>query len=361
MGCLRFLLAFSVMWTHAGLPHGFSADLCVMIFFAISGFYMTLVLNENSSYRLVKTFYWQRAMRIYPTYLVVLLLAICFNLALFLSGKDVVFLRYFEQIKEPIISGVLWAFSQIFIIGQDISCFFGIDSRGGVTFQPSMHLAINSLAHANLVPPAWSLSTELMFYILAPYILTRSTLFILFIFVLSLLLRIILSMNFGFDQDPWTTRFFPAQLSFFLLGSFGYKFAISNASESRVHGYMKYFIVVGVAVSSLWVNKFIKSDQMSVRLIVFTIVFFLIFAIPMLFKATKKNLIDRKIGELSFPLYVCHILVFEVGHYFVISSRTFDLILAFVAILVSLIFVYFIDKPIDIYRHQLLVKKRRFN
>lgn len=76
MGVLRFLLALSVAWTHAGLPKGLSGDLCVTIFFVISGFYMAMVLNENPAYGQVSAFYQQRLLRLFPTYWALLALAL---------------------------------------------------------------------------------------------------------------------------------------------------------------------------------------------------------------------------------------------------------------------------------------------
>ena len=49
MGTLRLILALSVVYGHAGDFLGFNlvpGDTAVQAFYAVSGFYMTLVLNE---------------------------------------------------------------------------------------------------------------------------------------------------------------------------------------------------------------------------------------------------------------------------------------------------------------------------
>jgi peptidoglycan/LPS O-acetylase OafA/YrhL len=68
MGVLRFLPALSVAWTHAGLPKRLSGDLCVTVFFVISGFYMAMVLSENPACGKISAFYQQRLLRLFPTY-----------------------------------------------------------------------------------------------------------------------------------------------------------------------------------------------------------------------------------------------------------------------------------------------------
>ena len=144
MGWLRFLLAFSVMWTHADLPHGFSGDLCVTVFFAISGFYMALILEENSSYKSIKTFYIQRILRIFPTYLFVLFLAIIFIGIQILNGDQLIYSRYLSELAHPVTVTIFWIASQLFILGQDAICFFGIDQFGKIIFEPSLTLASSS-------------------------------------------------------------------------------------------------------------------------------------------------------------------------------------------------------------------------
>ncbi|GAB3046429.1 hypothetical protein GCM10027185_57870 [Spirosoma pulveris] len=75
MGILRFLLAISVVVFHTGKPLlgvKFSGGaLAVQLFFVISGFYMSLILNEKykkgtSTYNLFIT---NRLLRLYPVYL----------------------------------------------------------------------------------------------------------------------------------------------------------------------------------------------------------------------------------------------------------------------------------------------------
>src|SRR5215813_7005704 len=82
MGFLRLYLALSVLNAHYPIApqpglfvHGFVA---VCIFFIISGFYMSLVLDRNYLREPggVARFYFSRALRIFPVYWVVLALTV---------------------------------------------------------------------------------------------------------------------------------------------------------------------------------------------------------------------------------------------------------------------------------------------
>ena len=73
MGLMRFLLAMAVVIAHTGaITVNFAlipANLAVEVFFAISGFYMSLIVTGK--YRDRTTFYINRFLRLYPVYLIV--------------------------------------------------------------------------------------------------------------------------------------------------------------------------------------------------------------------------------------------------------------------------------------------------
>ncbi len=73
MGVIRLFLALSVvvwhLWGHA-LPFTANGYNVVILFFIISGFYMSMVINDKySNASTCKYFYLARALRIYPLYL----------------------------------------------------------------------------------------------------------------------------------------------------------------------------------------------------------------------------------------------------------------------------------------------------
>src|SRR5438270_656373 len=147
MGSLRFILAMSVVYGHAGDFLGFPlipGDTAVQSFYAISGFYMALVLNEkyrpeSSSYFL---FISNRFARLFPVYAAVLVLTLllAFALSQFLSTE----LLFVSQWR--VLSPLAWpseAFllgSQLLMWGQDLYFFLTLKA-GVLAFWPDFHTA----------------------------------------------------------------------------------------------------------------------------------------------------------------------------------------------------------------------------
>ncbi|WP_299255330.1 acyltransferase [uncultured Cytophaga sp.] len=77
LGSFRYVLAIFVLTSHlwAGMPQGFAAY-AVWGFFLLSGFLMTLVLNEKYTFSTtgIKKYFYNRALRIYPMYWIAMIL-----------------------------------------------------------------------------------------------------------------------------------------------------------------------------------------------------------------------------------------------------------------------------------------------
>ena len=83
------------------------------------------------------------------------------------------------------------------------------------------------------------------------------------------------------------------------------------------------------------------------QFIIFTVV-----AIPILFRLTKKNPIDRFIGDLSYNIYIIHLpVIILVGKSIDANYR----LVAIIAIVTSLAIALhlIVDRPMDRYRHRL--------
>ena len=83
-------------------------------------------------------------------------------------------------------------------------------------------------------------------------------------------------------------------------------------------------------------------------------------AIPFLFRATKDQAIDRNLGELSYPIYICHYLVI----WFLDSVMAFGsnvirgIAIIGLTILVSSALYWWVDRPVDGWRQRRLLAKR---
>lgn len=199
MGLLRLLLAFSVVLGHGAgyanliFVNGSAAVFC---FFMISGFYIALLLDTVYMGRLV-AFYINRVLRLYPAYFFVLLIAIVYREAA-VGDLSAFFISGIEHKSWAVVSNFL---------------FFGMD-----------YLRFNAVsefgypANWRIIPQAWSLDVEIMFYVIAPLFLawvTNRHLVKFGFFVLLSLLAWGITWNIEYKGFPlWVTL--PKYLVFFL-------------------------------------------------------------------------------------------------------------------------------------------------
>ena len=296
MGTLRLLLALSVVAGHTSairwlpLPTG---TIAVQIFFVISGFYMALILNEKylgaGSYRLFIT---NRFVRIYPVYFLMAGLTLILALSLHTEIK----LFDPERLRE------LGGGAKTLVFAANLA-IFGLDSFDFMAIENGSFHVVRELVghpllpdHMKLVPQAWSLSTELSFYVIAPFIV-RHIRRIWAIGLLSVGLRFVLWQG-GFDTGAWIYEFFPTELAFFLLGALLYH-------AQRTQSFQRWGVMLApFAVFATGLALFTYNDLPVV--LSFTLV---AASIPLLFLLTKHNPFDRLVGELSYPVYMVHFFI----------------------------------------------------
>ena len=363
MGTLRFILAMSVVYGHAGDFLGFPlipGDTAVQSFYAVSGFYMALVLNEkyrpgSSTYSL---FISNRFLRLFPVYVTVLCLTLllAFALSFFSSAKELPFIvqwRSLERLDWP--SLVFLVASQIAMWGQDLYLFLTVKD-GALAFWPDFYTAPQPAYTLLPIPQSWTLGLEFSFYLIAPFIVRRTVGAIVLVLAASLALRLFLQFGLGYYGDPWSYRFFPSELAVFLIGVVGYRVYRSPSitlDRSLLSVFALAILCIGVA---LLINRWHGLTRvMSVSFLMLTFA-----AIPFLFRATKDQAIDRNLGELSYPIYICHYLVI----WFLDSVTAFGSnVIRGIAIIALTIFVssalyWWVDRPVDGWRQRRLLAKR---
>lgn len=370
MGLLRFLLAFLVVYGHCGSPFGgvgFSAQNAVQAFYMISGFYMTLVLREKYAGEGpagIKSFYLNRWFRLYPSYLAVLGLTLLFcvigSLEPSLAPPPLTYTR--RWLESGLVEWekiVVMAASQLSMLGLDIFNLVTLSDTGNVVLTSGATTDKYPLWRLLLVPQAWSLSIELYFYLLAPFIVTRSLRVVLYVAMASYAARLLVWACGGYHLDPWSYRFFPSELLFFLAGTVGYHVyarsaefvALETGGKGRKAGFN--LLLTGMLASSVWLGR-MGSEPFALKSIiplVFTIAVFL--AVPALFRQTRTNRWDRLIGELSYPIYISHILIiWVVGHGNYHVGKAGFLTVSILTIALSYALYRWIDLPMDSFRHR---------
>jgi peptidoglycan/LPS O-acetylase OafA/YrhL len=357
MGSLRFLLAISVAYGHAGDFLGFPlvpGDTAVQCFYAISGFYMTLVLNEkyrpeSSSYSL---FISNRFLRLFPAYSAVLLLTLL--LALVVSSvsrsADLPFVIAWHSLTSiDWFSAALLIGSQIVMWGQDLYLFFTL-KHGALSFWPDFHTAPQPLYPLLVIPQAWTLGLEFSFYLIAPFVVRRSVAAIMIVFTTSLGVRLCLQFWFGYQGDPWSYRFFPSELAVFLIGALAYRVYKLPTIGFDGRSYRLFAIAILCLAAVLLINRWHGGSRIA------SVAFWALAvgAIPFLFRTTMDKTIDRYLGELSYPIYICHFLVI----WFLDAVTTFGSSVTrgssiiVMTLIVSAALYQAIDRPVDAWRHR---------
>jgi len=340
MGLVRLLLALSVVLGHAGGYHGLvlvGGRVAVEGFFIISGFYMALVLSEKydsiaSRSQRLRTFYTARILRLYPTYAVVVVLTLI---------VDGVLRRRWEHLLAVRggafgIGGLLLLIgTNLVIVGQDAVVFLGAHAHGGLFVPHSLAVSPRPLWTFLVVPQAWSLSLELGFYLLAPWLVRRRTRVVAGMAVASVACRAVL-VYAGLSGDPWSYRFFPNELVFFFVGVLGYRLNVRYRRRRRRSlevGALGALVVTMAAMS--YVHVPLKQG-----------VFFILLAVsvPCVFELTKRSRLDRVIGDLSYPLYICHLAVLR---QFWVHHSDGALKATGVSLAVAAALLLFVDRPVD--------------
>lgn len=342
MGMLRFYLAYVVLVAHC--PQGLFLQklshpaLAVQCFYAISGFYVQLLLRDfaRRKNKFILSFYFNRFIRIYPTYFIFLLATIiCFHPNIFstFNGNPTRALAFFA--------------SNILIITQWLArCWDG---------------------SINMLPQAWTLSLEILFYLIAPFILFRSVKFIVGLIALSLICRIYLAYHFNLYLRDWFYGFFPSEIAIFLLGSLAYRFYenfLSNLSQvalqiqmllnGLVFCFLIWFTFYGWFNINVWQWDDLRGLGAPLRY--WDVLGLTIISLPFIFQLFKNSKVDRYIGEFSYPVYL--------GHFFFISlyeNRVPDgylnVAVLLSTIMVSVFLMKYVELPLSNYRARQKMKR----
>jgi peptidoglycan/LPS O-acetylase OafA/YrhL len=342
MGSIRLLLAFAVLVSHSTASEIdiMPGPVAVQFFFIISGFYISLILTKKYVDRGVLLFYSNRLLRLFPTYLMVLfasMTALCF--------LDVGIFTHLDKMKDAcgasalVAASLFWA--NIGVMGQEILFLLKIDHASG-SFRWFLD-STNTLEAWTflLVPQAWSLSLELCFYLLAPFILKLRNLSIAAIFLLSLTLRLGMVYK-GADYDLFARRFFPSELCFFLVGAFSYRLLehFQKVENKDLVGAISFGTIVAAIV---FYPKMAFTGSLAL------LTFFAFLAVPFVFDLTKDSKIDNFFGKISYPFYIVHFLIVALFEEFW-EEYSISLLLI-VVIAAALLIHLLIEVPIDKWRH----------
>lgn len=304
MGTLRTLLAIAVVFAHTWGFMFTGGQNAVQLFYMISGFLISFVLVERQAYPRLRDFYINRYLRLYPIYLVVALLTLlCFAIA-WVLGQDIAFFKVWNE--APLAAQGLLIVANASLFLQDWVMFAGVQGAR-LVFASDFRQSEVVLYPGLLVPQAWTLGVELSFYLIAPFILKRRGLLIALL-GLSVCLRLYLRhIGLGLN-DPWTYRFFPTELALFIAGALSHQLLLplwqrrfTPPRLDRLAGGATAFLVLLTLV--YW--RLPLADPLKSLLLLGVFLALM----PLAFLFQSRHAWDRWIGELSYPIYIGHMLV----------------------------------------------------
>jgi peptidoglycan/LPS O-acetylase OafA/YrhL len=355
-GTYRFILALLVVVTHIGNIEVI-AGLAVWAFFMLSGFLITGALNARYGFSAagLQGFWASRALRLYPTYWVVALVAFLAT-ALFRHEVDPAFVnlafRPMTEVRE-------W-FSALFIFGHTT-------------------VGLGRVEHA-LSPPIWAVDVELSLYLLSCLIVSRSRKIARYTMLVSILvfplLWVVAKMLIGAgDIDTGGQliySFIPAAMLPYSIGAYLF-FAAGDQADKRP-SLMKMFVAsILVAVLALLISRYSVTAAYILSLPVFG---YLTVSLSKVRTGQGLKRIDDILGHMSYPIYLAHYLcayiVVLVASRLGFQSLLIDskdgfmfeytllgfFIITLVVILFSVVLALYLERPMEKVRHE--VVKRLF-
>lgn len=372
MGVFRLILAIAVVVAHSaaipGLPL-LGGSLAVKTFFMVSGFYMAMILSEKYQARAngVWLFFSNRFLRIYPIYWLVLATEMAFALAGWSQSANDQRLPLQQLIHthEPL-AFLAIAASQITLFGQElVSLFSWTDAEGFQWFTTTTPATAARGHEALLMPHAWTLACEVVFYVCAPWLNRLKSFWLMCVVGLNILISTLLPRWIDpklaeVANDYWA----PLQMGFFTAGMLAWRCRsrwpvwFDSTKFSRLLASGLVALVIGFDLLAQFTTR---GSLWLLYLAAFA-------GIPALFSWSHRSHLDRQLGDLSYPVYLIHVLVIrcmkaaaESGALpdSFMKSVAFPLTAITVSCVTAWLLARAIEHPLDLWRQQRLGRAAR--
>lgn len=325
-GIYRYILSFFVVIFHISPNFQCCSGIyAVFSFYMLSGYLMTYIVVNIYGFSLkgLKTFFLNRALRIYPSYICTVIFSIF--AIIITSGYTS---EFHSAIKLPS-SFNMW-FQNIFIFGLK-------DSQ------------------IRLVPPAWSLNVELIFYIFIALIFSRKKSFSCIWFTISAIYTGFLIYN----HYDFSTRYYPIYAASlpFSTGSliFYYKEKLNFLSKNGLLLVSSLYITNSIFSNYIWEDATFEGLYVSYILSAFILIYLLNIKTKQI--PTKLKNFDKLLGNMSYPIFLVHWPIASIVSEFIFNYNKPNFIFVATCLLAaniySLIIINLIEKPIDVYRNKI--------
>ncbi|MBT3587269.1 MAG: acyltransferase [Flavobacteriaceae bacterium] len=320
-GIFRTFLAVNVILLHIfNVPT--LGNYSVFAFFILSGFLMTLVVNENYGYSIsgFSKFWINRVLRLYPVYLIIIFITF---LLLFFNQETLIT----EHPKLYLPTSFFNWLENIFIIYPNILPYREIP---------------------RLSPASWAITNELIFYLFISLGVSKNPKRT----IIWLLLSVLYFVYAHYYKTP-SHRYgaIPAASLPFAIGSITYwiSFKIKDFKVSLSFVLSLIVLFVLNAMCSKYLPDIFNGTSGYINMVVSAL---LVFSLYKLKVNTFWKSIDNKIGAYSYPFYLGHYIIVIVYSFFTsygVLQKGFKLELKVLPIYFTLliVFVFLLVKVID--------------
>lgn len=322
---LRAISVIAVIFFHYEINYFTGGYLGVDIFFVISGYLMSLILDVKISRKNIFNFYIKRIKRILPA--LVFIILVCLILGFFLLSTE-----SYERLSRSSIFSSL--FLSNFFFWREWG-YFDLTSLN----KPLLH--------------TWSLSVEMQFYFVFPIILlVLNNLFkkIDIFFKLFFLFIILILVTEIFVESKKIATFYlmPFRLSEFLIGAIGYNF--EKKYNNKIDNIYIFFLSLLLIVFCFYFfDKNINFPGLNSILPCFLAIVLILNKNNNLTNKILKNKLLIFLGNISYSLYLVHWPIYVFYRFF--KFREIFFYEKVILIFISILFAYLIHRYIEnIYR-----------
>jgi len=362
VGIYRFILSIVVILFHFGsvsVPSGYSA---VFGFYLLSGYVITLVIDKTYFKKGIVSFYINRLLKILPLYVVYVLLT--FIIMKLHGGSGFTLNLNNENDIYYIIPETIKSYNLYDILNEILLNFFAYKSE-------IKALILNGFPQ--LVPQAWSLCVEIIFYISAPLLVyshknKKNEKLFYFILIPLMLIYPIVTLKMGLDFPTYRYRSVFSTYVIFLIGSAIYfiKSKIPKIPKANI----VFFLLIGLYLYSIiFVNrKELIESQIYLVLIIQILIVIVSTQISLIGKFMKY---DKMMGNLSYGLFIGHffsafLVLIITEHFYMINgiyifgkpnTLIFGVAITILQLIMTIITYFVIDKPVEVIRTKVRGKK----
>lgn len=340
LGLLRFFMASCVVVFHLTLQVPNIGLLSVNFFYVISGYLITMVLNDTYEFRF-KEFATNRFLRLYPSYFFILLIGI-FSSAL--TGFSSFHPSWGGPAQTIDIAGNILMFPWAFLA----------DPINHVNFT-GLEIFNSSTPHYRIIPSTWSVGIEICCYFILWLYTGKSIKTAIKTIALASIWHFFVDYN---NQDPVLKYYpIPAALLPFGLGALAYHISkiYSHIIKPRNNANTQSMILA--ACITLFLANWLATTYLSVSLlnsspyyINTAIAFMTVLAVNKSRLGGTLGKADKLFGDMAYPLFLCHfVFAFIATKLFDIAPRGWESFVYgyILSIIASYITIQLVDKPIS--------------